>query len=77
VRNYTNGLSLSASDRVSLLFSFGVNAAAHWMFCSLLNGASLHPFDIKTRGFAGLADWLLTERLTTYASGADGVSPFL
>ena len=68
VRNYTNGLSLSAADRMSLLFSFGVNAAAHGMFCGLLNGASLHPFDIKTKGFDGLADWLLTERVTTYAS---------
>jgi amino acid adenylation domain-containing protein len=68
VRNYTNGLSLSASDRMSLLFSYAVNGAAHEMFCALLNGASLHPFDIKTRGFDGLADWLLSERVTTYAS---------
>ena len=29
VRLYTNALRLSASDRLSLLFSFGVNAAAH------------------------------------------------
>ena len=38
VRNYTNGLSLAASDRLSLLFSFAVNGAAHEMFCGLLNG---------------------------------------
>jgi len=68
VRDYTDGLSLSASDRLSLLLSFGVNAAAHEIFSGLLNGASLHPFDIKTRGFDGLADWLLSERVTTYTS---------
>ena len=68
VRNYTNGLSLTASDRLSLLFSFAVNGAAHEMFCGLMNGASLHPFDVKTQGFDGLADWLLSERVTTYAS---------
>jgi amino acid adenylation domain-containing protein len=68
VHNYTNGLSLSAADRLSLLFSFGVNGAAHEMFSGLLNGASLHPFDIKAQGFDGLANWLLTERATTYAS---------
>lgn len=68
VRNYTRGLSLAATDRMSLLFSFAVNGAAHEMFCALLNGASLHPFDVKTLGFDGLADWLLAERVTTYTS---------
>jgi amino acid adenylation domain-containing protein len=68
VRTYTAGLSLSSLDRLSLLFSFGVNGAAHEMFSALLNGASLHPFDIKTRGFDGLSDWLQAERVTTYAS---------
>ena len=68
VRNYTNGLFLSSFDRLALLFSFGVNGAAHEMFCGLLNGASLHPLDIKKEGLTGLADWLTDQQVTTYAS---------
>ena len=58
VKNYTNELALSSADRLSVLYSFGVNGAAHEMFSGLLNGASLHPLDIKTEGLSGLAAWL-------------------
>ena len=66
--NYTNGLCLSSSDRLSLIFSFGVNAAAHEMFSGLLNGASLHPLDIKREGLTGLAGWLIDQEVTFYCS---------
>ncbi len=68
VKNYTNGLMLSSADRLSVLYSFGVNGAAHEMFSGLLNCASLHPLDIKTEGLSGLAAWLTDQRVTTYSS---------
>jgi non-ribosomal peptide synthetase component F len=40
--NYTNGLCLSSSDRLSLIFSFGVNAAAHEMLIALVVGMDRH-----------------------------------
>ncbi len=68
VRNYTNGLRLSADDRLSLLFSFGVNGAAHEMFSALLNGACLYPLNIKAEGITQLASWLVEHEVTTYCS---------
>jgi amino acid adenylation domain-containing protein len=68
VRNYTNGLFLSSSDRLSLLYSFAVNGAAHEMFSGLLNGASLHPLDVKKEGFSAISDWLIDQQVTTYSS---------
>ncbi|MGH7824578.1 MAG: non-ribosomal peptide synthetase [Candidatus Binatia bacterium] len=68
VRQYTNGLHLCADDRLSLLFSFSANGAAHDTFSALLNGASLYPFDVKEKGTAPLADWLGQNRLSIYCS---------
>jgi iturin family lipopeptide synthetase A len=34
----------------------------------LLNGASLHPFELRTRGFANLAEWIASEEITLYHS---------
>jgi amino acid adenylation domain-containing protein len=68
VTNYTNGLFLSSSDRLSVLYSFAVNGAAHEIFSGLLNGASLHPLDLKKEGFSGIADWLIEQQITTYSS---------
>jgi amino acid adenylation domain-containing protein len=66
--NYTNGLHICAQDRLTLLFSFSVNGGAHDIFAALLNGAAVCPYDLKTEGFAGLAQWLIDERITVYHS---------
>ena len=68
VSNYTNGLRISADDRLLLLFSFGVNAAAHEIYSALLNGACLYPFDVRAQGPTRLAAWLLEHDLTMYSS---------
>ena len=36
----------------------------------LLNGATVCPFPVKTRGVTGLADWIVARGLTVYASSA-------
>jgi acyl-coenzyme A synthetase/AMP-(fatty) acid ligase/thioesterase domain-containing protein/acyl carrier protein len=68
VHNYTNGLHISQDDRVLLLYSFGVNAAAHEIYSALLNGAGLYPFNVRADGPARLAGWLLEHEITMYSS---------
>ena len=66
--NYTNGLHISAEDRLTLLYSFSVNGGAHDIFAALFNGATICPYDLKTEGFAELRQWLIDERVTIYHS---------
>ncbi|MHC4593265.1 MAG: AMP-binding protein [Planctomycetota bacterium] len=68
VMNYTNGLHMNSDDRLTLLFSCSVNAGCHDIFTALLNGASLHMWDIRQQGLAGLSDWLVQHAVTIYCS---------
>lgn len=70
VMNYTNGLHITAEDRVALLLSISVNAGAHEIFSTLLNGASLHPMDLVRQGASGVIEHLRRERITMYTSAA-------
>ena len=66
--NYTNGLHICSEDRLSLLYSFSVNGGAHDIFAALLNGAAVCPYDLRTKGFGELGQWLIDERITIYHS---------
>ena len=66
--NVTNCLHLDASDRLAQLFSYETGAGIPQIYASLLNGASVHLFDLRARGFADLANWLAEERITIYHS---------
>jgi non-ribosomal peptide synthetase component F len=68
IRNYTNNLRISAADRMSLVPSYSFDAAVMDIYGALLNGASLHPFDLKRQGFDDLAMWLNTQEITVYHS---------
>ncbi len=68
IRNYTNGLHLSASDRLSLIPSFSFSAAMMDTFGALLNGAGLFPFDLSSHGLDQLASWLTENEITVYHS---------
>src|SRR6185369_15384921 len=62
IRNYTNNLHISANDKLTLLSSYGFDAAVMDIFGALLNGATLCPFDIKAEGLAGFSQWLVDNR---------------
>lgn len=62
----TNCLYFSSSDRVSWLHSASFSASVVDIYCCLTNGATLYPWDAKTQGFTGMADWLIQGRLTTF-----------
>jgi amino acid adenylation domain-containing protein len=68
IRNYTNNLHISANDRLTLLSSYGFDAAVMDIFGALLNGATLCPFAIRDEGLAGFYQWLLANQITIYHS---------
>ena len=67
---HTEAMQYTENDRIPLfaMVSTGQGAAGLWWI--LLNGAMLCPFSLKTRGIAGLADWIIDRGLTVYVSSA-------
>jgi amino acid adenylation domain-containing protein len=63
-RNITNGWRVTDRDRFLLYASLSFANSVRTIYGSLLNGAALYPFDVKERGFAELADWLIDNRIT-------------
>jgi amino acid adenylation domain-containing protein len=68
IRNYTNALHIAANDGVTLLASYAFDAAVMDIFGALLNGATLHPIDVRTDGLDGLRRALQREEITIYHS---------
>jgi sugar O-acyltransferase (sialic acid O-acetyltransferase NeuD family) len=62
----TNELFFSSSDRVTWLHSPSFGSSVVDIYCCLTNGATLCPWDTKTQGFTGMADWLIRETVTTF-----------
>lgn len=61
----TNELFFSPSDRVTWLHSPSFGSSVVDIYCCLTNGGALCPWDVKTQGFTGMAQWLAQERATT------------
>jgi amino acid adenylation domain-containing protein len=59
-------LSVNATDRLSLLHSISFGSGEINLYASLLCGASLQPFDVKSEGIYRLAQWLKTEGITIF-----------
>lgn len=69
VMRYTNALRISAEDRLSLVQAPHFSGAVSSMFCALLNGAALFPYDIQSRGLGErLAGWIVESQLTMFHS---------
>ncbi len=68
IMRYANTVHLDAADRHAVLPLYDVAASVSDIFGALLNGASLHPFDLRKQGFASLAGWIASERITIYHS---------
>jgi acyl-coenzyme A synthetase/AMP-(fatty) acid ligase len=60
----SNSLEMSPDDRLPQLTSSAGFAGVTNLFMALLNGATLCPFSVATRGMAGLARWSVEQRLT-------------
>jgi thioesterase domain-containing protein len=63
---HTNGSHIGVGDRIALLFSYSFGAAMGNIFSTLLNGATLLPFNLRELGVARLADWLIEREITQF-----------
>ncbi|HEY8154030.1 MAG TPA: alpha/beta fold hydrolase [Myxococcota bacterium] len=61
---YSRGLAISASDRLSLLYTLSFSAANMDIFGGLLAGATVCAYDMRTRGLPELADWIDSQRIS-------------
>jgi phenylacetate-coenzyme A ligase PaaK-like adenylate-forming protein/acyl carrier protein len=68
IQNYSAFARITADDRFTLLTAPAFLAAYTAIFGALLNGATLLPFEVKSRGAAKLAAWLREEAVTVYQS---------
>jgi acyl-coenzyme A synthetase/AMP-(fatty) acid ligase/thioesterase domain-containing protein/acyl carrier protein len=73
----TQYFQISPHDRVALLASPGHGSGIPQMLSALLNGASLHPFDLQLRGFEELYDWVWTERISIFYPSVSAFRQFL
>jgi amino acid adenylation domain-containing protein len=68
-RVYTNALHINDQDRLTLFSSYSFDAAKMDIYGSLLNGATLYPYDIKAEGhLERLPQWLREQCITIYHS---------
>ena len=66
IMNYTNAFHVCADDRLTLLHSSSFIMSTVDIFCALLNGAAVYPFDPRAEGIVRLAKWLIQEEITIY-----------
>jgi amino acid adenylation domain-containing protein len=68
---YKDAVQYTDEDRAPLfaMVSTGAGAGSR-LWSILLHGAMACPFSVKTRGAAGLADWIIGHELTVYVSSA-------
>lgn len=65
---YRDLIGLTEKDRLSLITPFGLAASATPLFASLLNGAALCLYPIRSGGIDRLAEWMRNQRVTVYQS---------
>lgn len=68
VRQYLETVRVRPHDRLSLLYSPGVNGAIRDIYGALLSGACLCLRDLRRHGLAGLDAWLEATGVTIYHS---------
>ena len=68
VDNQITALGITGEDRLSLLASFGFDAAIPDLYPALLTGAAVVPVDVRTHGIAEAARTLARHRATIYHS---------
>ena len=65
---YAELVQLVPDDRVSLLAACSLSASGATLFATLLQGATLCPFHVRSQGIERLADWLPREGITVFHS---------
>ena len=65
---YQELFRVTPADRQCTLFSLYVNGGLHDLLIGLTNGIPVYLWDAASLGVAGLASWLIAERVTIYSS---------
>lgn len=68
IHRYSMALGITRDDRLTMIQSPVFSGTVSSLFCALLNGATLLPFDVRKLGFAALGQWLIDSRATIYHS---------
>jgi amino acid adenylation domain-containing protein len=68
ILRYTNNLHIHSDDRLTLLQTLNFSGSVSSLFCALLNGATVYPFDLRQEHPAAFADWLADQQITIYHS---------
>ncbi len=68
ILRYTNNLHIASDDGLTLLQTLSFSGSVSSLFCALLNGATVYPFDLRREGPVALADWLAEQAITIYHS---------
>jgi amino acid adenylation domain-containing protein len=68
IYRYSSALRITADDRLTMIQSPTFSGTVSSLFCALLNGATLLPFDVRKHGFAALGQWLIDSHATIYHS---------
>jgi amino acid adenylation domain-containing protein len=63
-RGHTNLVHVCPEDRLSLVHSISFGSGLVQVYRSLLNGASLFPFDLKSRGIDQFTRWMNQEQIS-------------
>jgi amino acid adenylation domain-containing protein len=59
-----NAMRISREDRLTNLHSASFSASILDIYTSLFVGAQVFPWDVRTRGFTGMGNWLVSNRIT-------------
>jgi amino acid adenylation domain-containing protein len=68
IRAYTNALHIGSGDRLTLLASYGSDAAVMDIFAALLNGGTLCPVDVRAGDAASIASRMVERAVTVFHS---------
>jgi amino acid adenylation domain-containing protein len=64
IRRHTNAFHICVDDRLTFLAPYSVIGGVREILLPLLNGATLHPLNLREEGLAKLATWLIQEEVT-------------
>jgi amino acid adenylation domain-containing protein len=66
IMNYTNGLHICSTDRLSLVSSCSFSASVMDIFAAFLNGATLFPFNLKEITLIELSKLLISQKISVF-----------
>ena len=66
MRNYGHAFGTAQHDRWTWLHSVGFSPASTDIFCTLLHGATLVPWNVQDDGLSGLSEWLDSAHVTVF-----------